>query len=162
MNEPRIVGISDRKVSNAPDVIATYALGSCVGVALYDGGTRIGGLAHIMLPDSGMVSDGFVNRMKFADTGVSDMVDEMVSRGAHRDGLTAKIAGGANMFRLSGDSPIASIGKRNVEQVKAALAKLGIAIVAEDVGKDYGRTLFFDLTTGNVMVQSLGKSDKEI
>ncbi|MDR1042301.1 MAG: chemotaxis protein CheD [Clostridiales Family XIII bacterium] len=162
MSEQHIVGISDRKVASAPDVIATYALGSCVGVALYDEASKIGGLAHIMLPDSGMVSDGAVNRMKFADTGVTDLVADMVSRGARRGMLTAKIAGGANMFRLSDDSLIASIGDRNVERVKAALDKLGINIIAEDVGKDYGRTLFFDLATGNVNVQSLGKSAKEI
>jgi chemotaxis protein CheD len=162
MSEPHIVGISDRKVANAPDVIATYALGSCVGVALYDGGTRVGGLAHIMLPDSGMVSGGSLNRMKFADTGVADMVVEMLARGAQMGGITAKLVGGANMFRLSGDSLIANIGERNIENVRAALDKLGIEIVAEDVGKDYGRTLFFDLATGKARVQSLGKGVKEI
>jgi chemotaxis protein CheD len=162
MSEQHIVRISDRKVATAPDVIATYALGSCVGVALYDKEAKIGGLAHIMLPDSSMISDYDVNRMKFADTGITDLVSDMVFRGARKDRLTAKIAGGANMFRLSDDSLIASIGDRNVEKVRAALNKLGIGIIAEDVGKDYGRTLFFDLSTGNVKVQSLGKSAKEI
>jgi chemotaxis protein CheD len=162
MSEQHVVGISDRKVANAPDVMVTYALGSCVGVALYDDRTGIGGLAHIMLPDSRMISGGDKSRMKFADTGVEDLAAEMAARGAGMKNVTAKIAGGANMFRLSDDSLIASIGCRNVDGVRAALGKLGIPIVAEDVGSDYGRTLFFDLGTGKVRIQSLGKGSKEM
>jgi chemotaxis protein CheD len=162
MSEQHVVGISDRKVASAPDSIVTYALGSCVGVALYDVRSKIGGLAHIMLPDSGMVRDAAVNRMKFADTGVADLVSEMVARGAVRGGVTAKIAGGSNMFRISDGSRLGNIGGRNVDGVRAALDRLGIKIVAEDVGRDYGRTLTFDLMTGKVSVQSLGKGTKEI
>jgi chemotaxis protein CheD len=162
MSGQHVVGISDRKVASAPDSIVTYALGSCVGVALYDASSKIGGLAHIMLPDSGMVRDAEVNRMKFADTGVADLVSEMVARGAVCGGVTAKIAGGSNMFRISDGSLLGSIGGRNVDSVRAALDRLGIKIVAEDVGRDYGRTLTFDLMTGKVRVQSLGKGTKEI
>ncbi|MDR1496728.1 MAG: chemotaxis protein CheD [Clostridiales Family XIII bacterium] len=162
MSEQHVVGISDRKVANAPDSIVTYALGSCVGVTLYDGKTGIGGLAHIMLPDSRMISGGDKSRMKFADTGIEDMAAEMVSHGADIKNVTAKLAGGANMFRLSDDSLIASIGRRNVDGARAALGRLGVRIVGEDVGSDYGRTLLFDLDTGKVKVQSLGKGSKEI
>ncbi|MDR2163691.1 MAG: chemotaxis protein CheD [Clostridiales Family XIII bacterium] len=162
MSEQYVVGISDRKVAIAPDSIVTYALGSCVGVALYDVKTRIGGLAHIMLPDSKMLPYAEQGRMKFADTGIEDMVDEMISRGADRGGLKAKIAGGADMFKISDGSRLASIGCRNVASVKSALSRLGIQLVAEDVGRDYGRTLYFDLTTGGVKIQSLGKGTKEI
>jgi chemotaxis protein CheD len=140
----------------------TYALGSCVGVALYDRISKIGGLAHIMLPDSAMAPGIVADRMKFADTGVEDLVSEMISRGADPSGMTAKIAGGSNMFRISDGSRLAGIGDRNVESVKSALDRIGIRLVAEDVGCDYGRTLYFDLVTGNVKVQSLGKGTKEI
>jgi chemotaxis protein CheD len=162
MSEQHIVGISDRKVAGAPDTIVSYALGSCVGVALYDGKVKIGGLAHIMLPDSNMISSGEKNRMKFADTGIVDLVADMISRGADRRGMTAKIAGGSNMFRIADDSLIASIGDRNVKSVRHTLDGLGIRIIAEDVGSDYGRTLYFNLETGGLKVQSLGKGVKEI
>jgi chemotaxis protein CheD len=162
MSEQHIVGISDRKVAGAPDTIVTYALGSCVGVALYDGKSKIGGLAHIMLPDSGMISGAEKNRMKFADTGIKDLVADMVSRGADRYAMTAKIAGGSNMFKIADDSPIASIGSRNAQSVRNTLGGLGIRITAEDIGSDYGRTLYFDLETGGLKVQSLGRGVKEI
>jgi chemotaxis protein CheD len=162
MSEQHVVGISDRTVSRAPDTIVTYALGSCVGVALFDEGARIGGLAHIMLPDSAMITGGAASRMKFADTGVIDLTGEMQALGASLERIYAKIIGGANMFRLSDGSMIASIGDRNVESVRKALAQLGIPIVAEDVGKDYGRTVHFDLSTGKVRVQSLGNNIKEM
>jgi chemotaxis protein CheD len=161
MGEQYVVGISDRKVAGAPATMVTYALGSCVGVALYDGKSKIGGLAHIMLPDSNAISGAANNRMKFADTGIEDLVADMVSLGADMDEVTAKIVGGSNMFRIADDSLIASIGGRNVESVKDVLGGLGIRITAEDVGSDYGRTLYFDLETGKVKVQSLGRGVKE-
>jgi chemotaxis protein CheD len=157
-----IVGISDRRVARSPDIISTYALGSCIGVALYDPTTHIGGLAHIMLPDSAIAGGEPVDRKRFADTAVPDMVREMSARGADMTRVTAKLAGGANMFNISGDTPIASIGSRNLAGVKRALSDIGIRVVAEDTGHNYGRTLHFDLATGSLNVQSLGKSNKEI
>jgi chemotaxis protein CheD len=162
MSEQHVVGISDRKVARAPDSIVTYALGSCVGVALCDGEAGVGGLAHIMLPDSKLISGSAGSRMKFADTGIEDLASEMVSRGADMKRVRAKIAGGANMFSLSDDSLIARIGDRNVDGVRATLDRLGIRIVAEDIGSNYGRTMYFDIGTGKVRIQSLGKNVKEI
>jgi chemotaxis protein CheD len=201
-----VVGISDRSVARAPDTIVTYALGSCVGVALYDEAAGVGGLAHIMLPESsggagasgggilsraaprpaqndgrsdnggvaGASGDGAGDessgaaivgaqyRMRYADTGVEDLALEMQTAGAARERIVAKIAGGANMFRMADDSPIASIGDRNVRGVRDALGRLGIPVVAEDTGRDYGRTMHFDLGTGKVMVQALGRNSIEI
>jgi chemotaxis protein CheD len=166
-----VVGISDRSVARAPGTIVTYALGSCVGVALYDEAAGVGGLAHIMLPESGGGAVGESSgaaivgaqyRMRYADTGVEDLALEMQAAGAAGGRIVAKIAGGANMFRMSDDSPIASIGDRNVRSVRDALGRLGIPIVAEDTGRDYGRTMYFDLGTGKVMVQALGRNSIEI
>jgi chemotaxis protein CheD len=166
--EEHVVGISDRKVAGDPDAIVTYALGSCVGVALYDEKAKIGGIAHIMLPDSAMISgggtapDSGINRMKFADTGVADLVSDMISRGARKENVEAKIAGGANMFGFIDGGMVKSIGDRNVEGVRAILGRLGIRIVSEDVGGDYGRTLCLDIAEGSVTVRSLGRITKEI
>ncbi|MDR0424661.1 MAG: chemotaxis protein CheD [Clostridiales Family XIII bacterium] len=154
------VGISDYAKSRAPDIIVTYALGSCVGICLYDNVRKIGGLSHIMLPESSMASRTETNRMKFADTALDDITRELMGMGAGR--LTAKIAGGAQMFAVSAMGAMGDIGGRNVRAVKAALARLKIPIIAEDTGRDYGRTVYFDLSTGIMKVQSIGKSTQEL
>ena len=159
MNEFIKVGISDYAKSYSPGVIATFALGSCVGICLYDNVRKVGGLSHIMLPDSSMASKGEKNRMKFADTAIADITRDLKMMGAVR--LIAKIAGGAQMFATPAGGVMGNIGERNVKAVKAALIRLGIPIVAEDTGKDYGRTVYFDLDTGIMRVQSIGKANKE-
>ncbi len=142
------IGISDLNVARSPDVLMTYALGSCVGICLYDRAKKIGGLSHIMLPDSS-ASHGAAQPYRFADTAIPILVQKMVLLGANKRALTAKIAGGARMF-----STAANIGQRNVVAVKGALAKLGIPIIAEDTGKDYGRTLFFTVEDGIMYIKS--------
>jgi chemotaxis protein CheD len=162
MNKQIVIGISDQSISKAPDTLVTYALGSCIGISLFDASTGVGGLSHIMLPYSNLVGDGQIDRNKFADTAIEDLVIGMERFGADRSKIKAKIAGGANMFKISDDSVIGSIGDKNIESVKKELARLGIPIVAEDVGADYGRTVYFELETGKVKVQSLGKHIKEM
>jgi chemotaxis protein CheD len=163
MKETIIVGISDQRTSQSPNILATYALGSCGGVSLYDETTGIGGLAHIMLPTSGpMQGVQTIERMKFADTAIEDLVNRMITAGANKRQITAKIAGGANMFKIADDTVFGNIGQRNVESVKQSLSNLSLPLVGEDTGEDFGRTIFFDLSTGKVTVQTLGKSVKEI
>ena len=87
-----IVGISDWKVCKNPEVLVTYALGSCVGSCLYDKVTGIAGLSHIMLPDSTTTDGARLNRMKFADTALPDMLAEMIKMGADIRRIQAKIS----------------------------------------------------------------------
>lgn len=101
MSQTLVVGISDYVVSKNPNVLVTYALGSCVGICLYDSRLQIGGLSHIMLPDSSQFAHQEINRMKFADTAIVDMVKEMLRLGCDLHRLTAKIAGGAKCSRFS-------------------------------------------------------------
>ncbi|MDR2157502.1 MAG: chemotaxis protein CheD [Clostridiales Family XIII bacterium] len=163
MKDTIVIGISDQRTSKSPNTLVTYALGSCVGVSLYDETTNIGGMAHIMLPDSALMRGAkSMDRMKFADTAIADLLDKMVVQGANRSRITAKIAGGANMFKMSDGSGLGSIGQRNIASVKQVLFDLGVPIIAEDVGKDFGRTIFFDLDTGKVRVRSLGKNVREM
>jgi len=162
MNGLLVVGISDYIVSKSPAVLATYALGSCVGICLYDSTVKIGGLSHIMLPDSSMFPRDSNNRMKYADTAIVDMAEELTRKGADRRRLIAKIAGGAKMFEVHRGSQIGSIGDRNVDSVKMVLKSLKIPLVSEDTRKNYGRTVFFDLSTGVMKIQSLSKSTVEI
>ena len=162
MNNMISVGISDYKTSRAPDTLVTYALGSCVGIALYDPLAHTGGLAHIMLPSSSLKTGAIDDRMKYADTAIPDLIGELERIGARRFQLKAKIAGGANMFNTTGSSFIDTIGDRNIEAVRVVLAKCGIPLVAEDVGANYGRTVYFLLDDGKVKIQSLGKNINEI
>jgi chemotaxis protein CheD len=159
MSKLLIVGISDYKLSRHPNVIVTYALGSCVGICLYDNQTKIGGLSHIMLPNSNIFpKTDNINRKKFADTAIQDLVKDLVAMGANRFRLVAKIAGGAQMFQMQQGSQIGNIGHRNISSVKKTLQALRIPIVAEDVGSNFGRTVYFSLDTGTMRVQSLNRN----
>lgn len=163
MNEKIAVGISDYKTSSSPDMLVTYALGSCVGISLYDPVERIGGLSHIMLPSSSLRPDGVIDeRMKFADTAIYDMLTKMEHLGASRSRIFAKIAGGANMFGTQEDTFIGTIGNRNVSAVHDELNRLGIPLVAEDVGENYGRTVHFNLEDGSVEIHTIGKGIREL
>ncbi|MFA5657798.1 MAG: chemotaxis protein CheD [Oscillospiraceae bacterium] len=148
------VGISDLAVGGAPDVLATYALGSCVGICLYDKTKLIGGLAHIMLPNSSEVSKQQDNMKKFADSGIYLLLKGLEKNGAILNRLTAKIAGGAQMF--AGVNTF-NIGERNVASVKNILSKYNIPILAEQTGDKIGRTIFFDTKTGMLEVRSAAR-----
>lgn len=157
MSKLLVVGISDYIVSRGPHVLVTYALGSCVGICLYDDKLQIGGLSHIMLPDSRQFSQGDSNRMKYADTAIVDLIRDMQKLGADLRRITARIAGGAKMFQTQPGSQIGSIGDRNVDSVKKILSSLHIPIISEDTRKNYGRSVFFDLNAGTMEVRSLNK-----
>lgn len=164
MSQTLVVGISDYRVSRKPNILVTYALGSCVGICLYDKRLQVGGLAHIMLPDSTQFLHQHqeINRMKFADTAIVDVVKEMQQLGADIRNITAKIAGGAKMFQMQSNTQFGSIGDRNVDSVKQVLGNWEIPIIAEDTRKNYGRTVYFDLSTGIMKVSSLGKNLLEL
>ena len=162
MSQLVVVGISDYKIARGPDILVTYALGSCIGICLYDRDNKIGGLSHIMLPDSNMFSNQEVNRMKFADTAIEDLVQKMKCHGLCRSGLTAKIAGGAQMFDVQPGSKIGSIGERNLNSVKQVLSRLRIPILAESTRQNFGRTVYFNPGTGTMQVHSLNKIIMEL
>lgn len=155
------VGMADLKVCRAPDAVTTLGLGSCVGVALYDKTTKVAGLVHVMLPDSTQVRQN-QNRAKFADTGIEDLVAQMTAAGASKSRLTAKIAGGAQMFAFNGNSNMLRVGERNVEAVKKKLNALGIRIIAEDTGLNFGRTVEFYPETGDFVIKAVGKPVRTI
>ncbi len=146
------------KIARSPDQLCAIGLGSCVGVALYDPAARIGGLIHILLPIYADFAAGNHIRTKFADSGISDLVDEMVAQGASKRRMKAKIAGGAAMFASAGEA----IGLRNVESCRQTLRNLGIQLVAQDTGGNKGRTIYFDLETGNLTVRMADGPEKSI
>ncbi|MBQ8591469.1 MAG: chemotaxis protein CheD [Lachnospiraceae bacterium] len=155
------VGMADLKVCVSPDSVTTLGLGSCVGIALRDPVTKIGGLAHVMLPDSQAIKNN-ANIYKFADTGIEELVRQMVLKGASASRLVAKIAGGAQMFAFQNKTDMVRIGEKNVIATKHKLAELGIRILAEDTGENYGRTVVFYPETGDFLIKSVGKGEKTI
>jgi chemotaxis protein CheD len=158
-----IVGISDLKVALPPDTLITYALGSCVGICLYDPASKVAGLSHIMLPESSL-SPSDNNILKFADTAIPELIRQMEKRGAVAARMKAKIAGGAQMFEVKTTVQSATwqIGQRNVNAVTQALQKARIAIIARDVLENYGRTVSFDPANGIMTVRALNKTIKEL
>ncbi|MEG0178208.1 MAG: chemotaxis protein CheD [Oscillospiraceae bacterium] len=148
------VGIADINIAKNEDILVTYALGSCVGICLYDSQIKLAGLAHIMLPSSLQLVNVTNQPYKFADTGIKELLKMMKVNGANPMRLRAKIAGGAQMFAALTNSSLANIGGRNTEAVKQMLTMMRIPVVAEDTGKDYGRTLYFDAATGTMRIKS--------
>jgi chemotaxis protein CheD len=144
------IGIGEFKVASS-GILTCRGLGSCVGTALYDAKSKIGGLAHIMLPDSTQV-EGHGKPTKFADKAIEMMLAKMISVGAKKNFVEAKIAGGAIMF--SSAETTRDIGERNVVAVRNKLEKEGIKLAAEDTGGTHGRTIEFDIASGMLTVKT--------
>lgn len=155
MSEVIKVGMADLNICKAPDVITTLGLGSCIGLVFY------GGMVHYMLPDSTKVRNNS-NIAKFGDTGIQELYKRVIAAGANKSRMVAKIAGGAKMFEVSGLSEVGNIGARNTEAAKLKLKELGIRLVAEDTGLNYGRTVELHCDTGEFYIKSVGKPLKII
>ncbi len=148
------VGISDFQVARAPEILVSYGLGSCLGIVLYDARLQLGGLAHTLLP--GARPGGKESRpAKHVEGAIRLMVDELLAAGSDLQYLTAKLAGGANMFESLNPGADDGVGARNISMGRQVLAQIGIPLVAEDVGGNYGRTIELDLATGLLRVRSL-------
>lgn len=152
-----MVGIGDCAIARSPVKIKTSGLGSCLGITLYDRQKKIGGLLHTMLPN---IQDAKIkgNPAKFTDAGIEYLIDEIIKRGGSREKLEAKIVGGAGMFENSR----LNIGERNIRSARETMKKLGVPVIAEDTGKNYGRTVIFDTFTGDLLVKTILKGSKII
>mgnify|MGYP000224069920 CR=1 FL=1 len=147
------VGIAEYEVASGDAVLTTSGLGSCLGVAVYDPGSTVAGLVHVMLPSHDEMEGG--NEAKFADSGVRELVAAMERTGADRDGMRAKIAGGSDMLDFSQNG--SGIGVRNVETGRRTLAEFDIPVVGEDVGGEHGRSLRLETATGDLVVKSANR-----
>lgn len=155
------IGMAELDICLPPDAITTLGLGSCVGVVLYDPTKKICGMVHVMLPDSTKIKNN-ENLAKFADTGIEELLKQIVAKGANRKSVVAKIAGGAQMFAFKSDNDMLRVGDRNVEATKEKLKQLQIPLIAEDTGKNSGRTIEFYPETGELLVKSVGKTPYKI
>lgn len=155
------VGMADLNIAEEPDTLITLGLGSCVGIALYDPISKVGGLAHIMLPDSTQIKNN-TNLAKFADTGITLLIDKMTRLGARKSRLVAKLAGGAQMFDFKQTSDVMRIGYRNEIASRKILEDLRIPIIASDTGENYGRTIELHTSTGVLTVKTINYGITEI
>lgn len=157
----KFVGAGERRVGRGEGMFAVLGLGSCIVIMLYDTRKQVGGMAHVLLPDPSY-SENSERRWRYASTAIPLLVDEVVAAGAERRRLTARLVGGACMFRelMAKDQP--NIGERNVAVSRATLMDGGIPIIGEDVGGDFGRSVFFKLSDGRVRVTSHGREHVEI
>ena len=154
-----VVDMSDAKVSSDPDdVLTTYSLGSCVGVAMYDPVARVGGLLRYQLPDSGLDKPRARKYpFMFADTGMAILVKKLLAMGAGRKRMQVKIAGGASMS--TGPQGF-DIGERNYLVLRNLLWKNDMFIDSEDVGGTSPRNMYLNLGNGSVTVRSVGLEKK--
>lgn len=154
----RVVGVGDLAVSAIPDeALVTYALGSCLGIAVHDPVARVSGLLHAMLPDSAIdLGNGPAQPAKYIDTGVPALFRECYRHGARKERMTVKVAGGA----FAGATPEEDrfqIGKRNLIALRRIFWKNGVLIHAEDVGGcQTARTMVLDVASGDVLLRVNG------
>jgi len=143
------VDIGEVRVQRFPDRLVAI-LGSCVGIALFDPTTRIGGLAHVVLPRSPRNAS---NPRRYVDTALPLLIDQLKREGARTERLQAKLAGGAS--GLAGNPPCFQTGTDNIHSARECLARAGIPILAEHVGGRTGRKIVMDLRSFRVSVQWL-------
>jgi chemotaxis protein CheD len=150
-----IVGISEMSVSADPaEVLATFALGSCVGLTLFDPVARVGGLIHCMLPLSRIdAAKAERNPLMFVDTGVPALLQALFDRGAQRRNLVAKVAGASAIMDSAG---VFNIGERNHTVLRKVLWKNEIMVAAEDVGGSVPRTLYLHIDSGKTVLRAGG------
>ena len=147
------VGVAQIKIAHSPAILRTI-LGSCVGICIYDRIKKIGGLAHILLPTDTSTGKAIE---KFADTAVPFLVQQLLKEGAKKEFLSAKIAGGASMFKFDASVSLGQIGERNIEESKKILQKLQIPVLEEDSGGNSGRVIDFFIIDGHLKIKAAGQ-----
>lgn len=151
----RKVGMGEMDVVRGSFLLRTL-LGSCIGLILYDLRNQVGGLAHVVLPNSNGQN---ATPGKYADTAVTELLRQIEVLGGRPRQLSAKLTGGANMFATSGPS---SIGDQNLAAVEQLLKTAGIPVMARHCGGRVGRRVAFEVDTGRVTVEMVGSAPVEI
>jgi chemotaxis protein CheD len=155
------VGMGEYGIAAARGCLSVRGLGSCIAVVLHDPVAVMGGIAHVMLPSHTLARDQ-TRAAKFADTAIPLLLAELVRLGAQQERLVARLIGGARMFDTGESSGAVHMGERNVLACRAALEKAGVAVEAEDVGGDRGRSILYDVAKGTVAVRMLGSKEHDV
>jgi chemotaxis protein CheD len=154
--KPLVVSIADLQVSaNTDETLITYALGSCIAVALHDPVRHAAGMIHYMLPlASASAERAKENPFMFGDIGVPILFESMYRLGCRKSDLVVFVAGGA---QIQDNERVFNIGKRNYTLLRKLFWKNNVMIAAEHVGGDFSRTLSLDVGTGRVTLRIGGK-----
>ncbi len=156
-----IVGMGELAVSNQPSTVLTcLGIGSCVAICAFDPVSRVGGMAHVVLPHGENTSAATPS--KYANSAVPALLSEITRLGGDRSRLVIKVVGGARISTAPGFDGTFKIGEKNVEGVLAALGREKLSASAMEVGGERGRTVRMYLDTGTVVVQSVGTRPKEL
>ena len=147
------VGVAQVKLGTTDQVLRTI-LGSCVGICIYDRQKKIGGLAHILLPEGTEMQN---QPEKFAKTAVPFLINMLIKQGCTREFMSAKIAGGASMFKFKANTPLGQIGEKNIEMTKQMLIERNIPLLEKDVGGNSGRVIDFFLNDGHLKIKADGQ-----
>ena len=154
------VNVAEFAVAREAGTLSTLGLGSCIALMLYDEIGRVGAMAHILLPHEALSRERS-HPAKFASTAVPLLVRELQLAGAVGVPV-AKLVGGASMFGTLLATGGVNMGERNILASRRALAAAQIPLVAEDVGGDYGRSVYFDVATGVVRVASIRHGTRHV
>lgn len=158
----RVVGVAELVVSNQlDDVLITYALGSCLGISIYDPVAKVAGLLHVMLPLSSVSPEKAREKpAMFVDTGVPLLFKESYRFGAKKERIWVAVTGGASLRNCEQDC--FEIGKRNLLMLRKLLWRNGVLIRAEETGGFNSRNMVVEVATGKVTVFTYnGQKGKE-
>jgi chemotaxis protein CheD len=156
-----VIGLAEMQVSADPSAVLTcLGLGSCIGLSAYDPFSKVGGMAHIVLPSSN--GRTVEPSPKYADTAVPLLLGEMERLGANRSRIVAKISGGAQMSVSAGAGALFKTGEKNIGATVKALKESGVRLAAAETGGTKGRTLRLFVGSGKVTVSSAGAGSMEL
>lgn len=155
-----VVGVGDCQLSTkADDNIITYALGSCIAIAIYDPVAQVAGLLHYLLPDSSIDAEKAIRTpFAYADTGIPKLFHAAYELGAEKKRLVVVAAGGAQVLA----SELFQIGKRNHLAMKKIMWRAGALVSHEEVGGDKSRTIRLEVGTGKVFMKLAGAAEQLI
>lgn len=157
-----IVRVADYAAGGAEAQLITLGLGSCVAIALYDSGAKVGGLAHILLPSLSLGRRGAENPAKFPQTAIPALLTEMGGLGAEKRRISARLIGGASMFANLAPPGSMQMGERNVLATREVLNTHGIPVIGEAVGGDFGRSVHFLVENGTIRVRSVAHGEQTL
>lgn len=156
---PVMVTMAELQVGRRHGQFACLGLGSCIGVCALDPEAGVGGVAHIMLPESYPNSTND-KPAKFADTGVPELIRQMERSGAVRSRINVALVGGAQVLSFGSGNNRLDIGGRNGVAVQSKLAEMGIKVRAVELGGNLGRTVSMSLETGQIRVRTVSQGER--
>ena len=156
------VRVAELRAATAGTTLVTVGLGSCVAIVLHDPVSRVGGLAHVLLPSPALARSASRRPARVPQTAIPAMLAAMTELGADRRRIQARLAGGASMFANLASPGTIQMGERNLVATRTVLLQHEVPILAEAVGGAFGRTVTFTIADGRVMVSSVAHGSREL